>query len=314
MATQPKDRQLGFNTFPYEIKKIIFQFLINPIKFHSHCEFDEDHHFYDDDLNNYFDEYTQILMSVCVNWYKIISDIRSRKQMPLERYTTIISSSLSVFKWAIHKGYSPTDKFYIYACQNNRLDLLEFSLSLDFKINDTEYVFRKCVETGNLNIVKQIYNKKGFKNILSYNLSQKSYMDTAIEKGHIDIVKWLDDKNIPIKYITLIKSISLGHLHLLKWFIDNDFEIAKDEIAKNAIIGDQLHIMEWLCLSYKPDFSMTWDLWTCIIKYRRINFLKILPMYGYSMNNTVLLNYSIEHNRQYNDIGDVVEYLESGEF
>ena len=72
--------------------------------------------------------------------------------------------------------------------------------------------------------------------------------------------------------------------------------------------------MEWLCLSYKPDFSMTLDLWNCIIKYRRINFLKTLPMYGYSMNNTVLLNYSIEHNRQYNDIGDVVEYLESGEF
>ena len=32
------------------------------------------------------------------------------------------------------------------------------------------------------------------------------------------------------------------------------------------------------------------------------------------MNNTVLLNYSIEHNRQYNDIGEVVEYLESREF
>lgn len=59
---------------------------------------------------------------------------------------------------------------------------------------------------------------------------------------------------------------------------------------------------------------MTWDLWTCIIKYKRIYILKIPPMYGYSMNNTVLLNYSIEHNRQYNDIGDVVEYLESGEF
>ena len=48
-------------------------------------------------------------------------------------------------------------------------------------------------------------------------------------------------------------------------------------------------------------------------KDRQLGF-NTLPMYGYSMNNNVLLNYSIEHNRQYNDIGDVVEYLESGEF
>jgi hypothetical protein len=46
---------------------------------------------------------------------------------------------------------------------------------------------------------------------------------------------------------------------------------------------------------------------------RQLDF-NTLPMYGYSMNNTVLLNYSIEHNRQYNDIGEVVEYLESREF
>jgi hypothetical protein len=42
--------------------------------------------------------------------------------------------------------------------------------------------------------------------------------------------------------------------------------------------------------------------------------LNTLPMYGYSMNEPVLLNYTIEHNRRYNDMGKIVEYLESGEF
>ena len=42
--------------------------------------------------------------------------------------------------------------------------------------------------------------------------------------------------------------------------------------------------------------------------------LNTLPMYGYSINETVLLNYALYRNRHYNDVGEVIEYLESREF
>ena len=42
--------------------------------------------------------------------------------------------------------------------------------------------------------------------------------------------------------------------------------------------------------------------------------LNTLPIYGYSINETVLLNYALYRNRHYNDVGEVIEYLESGEF
>lgn len=94
------------------------------------------------------------------------------------------------------------------------------------------------IETGDLDLIKWL-DKNG---IFFSNLS----LSRAMSCGKLDVVKFLYEKGYPFDNIGIISACINGHLDVIKWVYENNIDFHIENAIKNAIEGNQQHVVEYL--------------------------------------------------------------------
>lgn len=140
-------------------------------------------------------------------------------------------------------------KYFCYvksASLYGRINIVKYLLGKisnleQYKCMFQSYLFEPACKSGNLELVKYIFN---FCEISGWKCSYHNELSDVIEEGHLHILKYIDEKsNIPPFSQFLNKAIYYGHFHIIKYFVEEkEIEITDECIAtsywknNNAII------------------------------------------------------------------------------
>uniref|UniRef100_A0A6C0E7M7 Ankyrin repeat protein n=1 Tax=viral metagenome TaxID=1070528 RepID=A0A6C0E7M7_9ZZZZ len=130
---------------------------------------------------------------------------------------------------------------------SDRYPILSVSTINKFDIKITKYyVFKLCI-INKLDILEFLYNKK----LLSVDQPSdcNNYpLDIASCHGHINVLKWLKNTCLPLKYgdNALILASGNGHVAVLEWWKNSGLELKYSEQALNrASMEGHINVLEW---------------------------------------------------------------------
>ena len=242
-----KGKTLNFSNFPTEIKEIIFDYLVTSRTRVISGESLRD-------ITRRLDTYSQILMSVCRNWYNIVANIRQRMGWHHNRATTFyVITNLNIFKWAVTQDLPPlayeTGIVCEIAAASGNHDVLKHAISLGF------YCTLKALEVSpfgrNLELVKDLYYNISKYNAYTFGVCDRlvhlGLFNNALKSGDIDIVKWVcSQTGFRISDTSIYYVIYYGNLDVLKWHYATKPFMYSWTIIDTAIKYNHIHIIEWL--------------------------------------------------------------------
>ena len=348
-----KGKTLNFSNFPTEIKEIIFGYLLGPyttgdfknnfnnadyssiIKraysnhVHYSGEFTQtwrvlfDYGLY---YNIKADVYDQILMSVCREWYNIIKYLRSKRNLPLQRYTWVglATTRKEMFEWAvtqdISQKYQFRKEFSLIPSYSIILgDMDTFKTTSDYGYSIGYNTLYNSVIIGNLELIKYVYSKVRRMHVLTcLDTFIHEMITLAIIGGDLDIVKWVIDVSNPKNEFDfhnhLCEAVMYGHLNIVKWlygFVETvqrylEHKIYFKNILSNCIRNKHPHIIDWLFTLTNPNMPgiIHYDDWCICIEQSDIKTLQTLISHSEYIPMDNLLSFAKKYNRT-----DIYYYL-----
>ena len=283
------------------------------------------------------DMYDQILMCVCREWYNIVRYLRSKKNLPLKRYTWIglTTTRKEMFEWAITQDISKTEKYRpIWGAISRYSVILGDMDTIDIiSKNNYKYAFKpllSSIMTGDLEFIKFIYNtsncrksncrKSILKQVLKNNFE---ILRTAIIGGNIDIVKWVvntfDPQFYNINTNHFLWAITYNHLNIVTLLYDKvdcfrqylkyKYYYFKN-VLRDFIINNRVDIMNWLCTIIHPKLSqyINDDDWHLCVKEDKLDILKIMISNSEYIPTKELLELTKTYNRPV-----IYQYIKEGD-
>jgi hypothetical protein len=156
-------------------------------------------------------------------------------------------------------------------CEDNCSNLELFSKVITFwgfDFNDIPIDFYKLLNNeSSLNILFKLQNeisdfKEFYKYFIDY-VQSKNKCIFAIEKGNLEILKWLISENqqCPWNENTCSNAAQYGHLHVLQWLRFQDPPYPWNEYTcLYAAFNGHLNILQWARSQNPP---CPWDVYTC---------------------------------------------------
>jgi hypothetical protein len=153
------------------------------------------------------------------------------------------------------------------AIECGQVDVLEWALQNECKLNLKSCKFSYAAKCGHLNILKWSH-KNGY-------LNDPWIASSAAEGGHLNIIQWFISVYGKIHESVFIQAILCGHLHIIKWAIKSGYNMNKTDkkfcayaageghldilqllrengyvwgrtTCINAVVNGHLHIIEWV--------------------------------------------------------------------
>jgi len=229
---------INFSQLPTELKEEIFEYLIDGDKIRA------------GDYTYIWDTYSQIVMSVCRDWYNIALNIRLRKGYYKCRLTSlsIAISNLNIFKWAHQTQNLPPreDGSICYsATLYSKVDVLKHAMSIGY-VCKPDALYGAIVNDGNLEIEKALYN-----NVEKYNkYIGMSTMHYVMQGNNLEFLKYLiNEKNLHVNSSHVCVAVKNNCMDVLEFLCKQERKEYLDVITAQAIEYGTLDILE-LVVSY----------------------------------------------------------------
>lgn len=166
-------------------------------------------------------------------------------------------TKLEIVKWFYEKSLTDTritvdfgGNFILEICYNKDFDTLYWLLE-----NNISDIYKSCIDfilstvcfNGRLDIIKWFY----YRNYIDIDIDKEinnSLKQSAI-KGHFNILKWCDEKNIIDNYEEIVSGAAYGNIDILDWvwekYKNNEKEFPTKHILENAMSWCNLNVIKW---------------------------------------------------------------------
>jgi hypothetical protein len=250
-----------------------------------------------------------------------------KKRYGLKEYLASYAAKggqMETLKWLLVQGFAVGDLAAAYAAGRGHMDILIYLIRIQQVRNVSAWY---AAINGRIDAIKYLYS-----------LDKTSLIGTgnaAAKRGHLDILKFIYEKGSKISYGFVCK-----HLHILNWLIDNNhiqpnatisemvaktgsleclqllhankFPIFTNIVFVNAILGENINMIEWLLCNNCPHnrhlFVQRYDHRSIKNVATSLPILKLLIKSGYVFDNE-LCNYVA----QYGNL-EVLSYLYANDF
>ena len=189
----------------------------------------------------------------------LVIDLFKNIQTPIvlsDKTMAHAASNLEIVKW-LHenkKGGAFTYGAMCHAAANNCLDVVKY-LYENKLVTPSSIVMDTAVNFGHLEIVKWLHEKIGSdtSGISVTSDTSVPVIDIAIQNGHLDIAKWLYGRGYKIQTSMVFQAAKQGRLDIIKW-LEEIGEIRKYDFTWDAIDeaagNGHLNTVKWLYEKY----------------------------------------------------------------
>lgn len=209
-----------------------------------------------DILNDNINIVAVALAHVNKNLHKIISKYANKKfldKRPDCKYA-VSTNNLELLKWAMSLSFPLTYESCIVAVMNNNLDMLKIIFDNENNKNALWHIeiIETATQRGYLDIVKWIFDIIDRKEIDSFLCNEKyrptfvnNLCDYAAFSGNLELLKFLKEKNYPLRFLTYEQAALGGHVHILEWLKEHNCEKGFRTYIY-AMMNGNIKILEWL--------------------------------------------------------------------
>ncbi len=183
----------------------------------------------------------------------------------------------------------------------------------EFNINEYRSALFYACERGALRIVKYIIENNKVKDIINDN---KLYLSASISSGNINLVKYMfNEVGFNIKHhnqLAIRTTCENGHLHILKYLLE--FKEVEPEVNNNYCLRvcckkNYISLVEVLLEDERVNpYDMNYECFMICCKFDYFDIFKLLVEYNKNIdltfNNNILFKIA-----EYYDNKDIIEYL-----
>ena len=189
------------------------------------------------------------------------------------------NGQMEILKWLQEKNYIEADEnYFVSAASSGNLDIMKWLRNeYDFELNWVG-ALQEAVKIGNLDIIDDLTENVEF---------DYQCCSLAAKFGHFEVIKWMVENKYEWNSDTTTSAAEYGDLSILLWLLDKKFPVNKQKLAKGAIKGGNLQLIEWLDVNLNIKWTDP-ELCSIAVSISRWDILKWLFEKKCQVNNGIV--------------------------
>lgn len=144
----------------------------------------------------------------------------------------------AVMELAAEQEYYFTYSLLSYALSNEKIEVMQWLRSTGYQWQPRD--FEDAVKSGSLACVIYLHQDG-----CPSEDEESRMMTTAASRGHLEIMKWLREKEFTWSALTMREAIRGGHFDVVKWLVSHACPWGRNEVRIAEFLNFD-HMAEWM--------------------------------------------------------------------